>query len=105
MKVAEARELENELQRLRAENVDLRRKVNDFSAVETAKTKAETKVGHLERKVRQRIFLQTLVLIRSLQMEDLIQEKVVQKENELNATYDEKLRNYEDRWACSFYDQ
>jgi hypothetical protein len=30
-------------------------------------------------------------------MEDMIQEKVVQKENELNATYDEKLRNYEER--------
>lgn len=30
-------------------------------------------------------------------MDDLIQEKVVQKENELNATYDEKMRNYEAR--------
>jgi homeobox protein cut-like len=30
-------------------------------------------------------------------MEDSIQEKLVQKENELNATYDEKLRNYEER--------
>lgn len=30
-------------------------------------------------------------------MEDLIQEKVTQKENELNATYDEKIRNYEER--------
>ncbi|TFK54128.1 hypothetical protein OE88DRAFT_1154294 [Heliocybe sulcata] len=30
-------------------------------------------------------------------MEDMIQEKVVQKENELNATYDEKMRNYEER--------
>ena len=32
-------------------------------------------------------------------MEDLIQEKVTQKENELNATYDEKMRNYEERYA------
>lgn len=31
-------------------------------------------------------------------MEDLIQEKVTQKENELNATYDEKMRNYEERY-------
>lgn len=31
------------------------------------------------------------------QMEDMIQEKVIQKENELNATYDEKMRNYEER--------
>ena len=30
-----------------------------------------------------------------LQMDDLIQERVTQKENELNATYDEKMRNYE----------
>lgn len=27
----------------------------------------------------------------------MIQEKVSQKANELNATYDEKLRNYEER--------
>lgn len=32
-------------------------------------------------------------------MEDLIQEKVAQKENEFNATYDEKMRNYEERYA------
>ena len=34
-----------------------------------------------------------------MQMEDMIQEKVVQKENELNATYDERLRNYEERYV------
>jgi hypothetical protein len=32
-------------------------------------------------------------------MEDLIREKVTQKENELNATYDEKMMNYEERWV------
>lgn len=32
-------------------------------------------------------------------MEELIQEKVSQKENELNATYDEKMRNYEARYV------
>jgi len=32
-------------------------------------------------------------------MESLIQEKVSQKANELTATYDEKLRNYEDRYV------
>ena len=31
------------------------------------------------------------------QMEILIQEKTTQKENELNATYDEKMMNYEER--------
>jgi homeobox protein cut-like len=30
-------------------------------------------------------------------MDEMIQEKVTQKENELNATYDEKMRNYEER--------
>ena len=34
---------------------------------------------------------------RSLQMDELIQERVTSKENELNATYDERMRNYEDR--------
>ena len=32
-----------------------------------------------------------------LQMDELIQERVTSKENELNATYDERMRNYEDR--------
>ena len=32
-------------------------------------------------------------------MEEMIQEKVVQKEAELNATYDERLRNYEERYV------
>lgn len=32
-------------------------------------------------------------------MDELIQEKVSQKENELNATYDEKMRNYEERYV------
>ena len=32
-------------------------------------------------------------------MDDFIQEKVTQKENELNATYDEKMRNYEERYV------
>lgn len=33
------------------------------------------------------------------QMDAAIQERVVQKENELNATYDERMRNYEERFA------
>lgn len=32
-------------------------------------------------------------------MEGMIQTRVSQKESELNATYDEKIRNYEDRYA------
>ncbi|KAJ7268741.1 CASP C terminal-domain-containing protein [Mycena haematopus] len=80
VKVAEARDLEAELKRLREENVDLRKRVNDFAAIETTKKKAESKVEQLE-----------------LKMEEMILEKVAQKENELNATYDEKMRNYEER--------
>ena len=33
------------------------------------------------------------------QMDTAIHERVAQKENELNATYDEKMRNYEERCA------
>ncbi|KAL0068825.1 hypothetical protein AAF712_004155 [Marasmius tenuissimus] len=73
VKAAESQDLERELKRLREENVELQRRVNDFSSVETARKKAETK------------------------MEETIQEKLTQKENELNATYDEKLMNYEER--------
>ncbi|KAJ7446265.1 CASP C terminal-domain-containing protein [Mycena galericulata] len=80
VKVAEARDLETELKRAREENADLRKRINEFSAVETAKKKAELKVEQLEQK-----------------MDEMILEKVAQKENELNATYDEKMRNYEER--------
>lgn len=80
VKVAEAQELELELQRVREENAELRRRLNETSTLESAKKKAETRVEQLEQR-----------------MEDMIQEKVTQKENELNATYDEKMRNYEER--------
>ncbi|KAI0374103.1 hypothetical protein BV20DRAFT_1033504 [Pilatotrama ljubarskyi] len=80
VKVAEARELELELQRSREENAELRKRLNEVSSLESAKKKAEARAEQLEQK-----------------MEDLIQEKVTQKENELNATYDEKMRNYEER--------
>ncbi|KAF8973105.1 CASP C terminal-domain-containing protein [Flammula alnicola] len=80
VKVAEAMEHEAELQQLRDENAELKKRVNDFATVENAKKKLEAKVEQLDQK-----------------MDSLIQEKVSQKANELTATYDEKLRNYEDR--------
>jgi homeobox protein cut-like len=43
------------------------------------------------------VHVSDLLLDLVLQMDDMIQEKVSQKENELNATYDEKMRNYEER--------
>ncbi|PCH43609.1 hypothetical protein WOLCODRAFT_18462 [Wolfiporia cocos MD-104 SS10] len=65
---------------MREENADLRRRVNESASLEAAKKKAESRVEQLEQK-----------------MEETIQEKVTQKENELNATYDERIRNYEER--------
>ncbi|KAL7411225.1 hypothetical protein BDY24DRAFT_142500 [Mrakia frigida] len=80
VKVAEARVLESELTRLREENLDLKRQVGEIAGVEEKRKKAEAKVETLEEK-----------------MDELIQERVTSKENELNATYDERMRNYEDR--------
>jgi homeobox protein cut-like len=80
IKVEEARSVEAELTRLREENAELRHKVNEVNTLEAAKKKAEARAEQLEEK-----------------MEMMVQEKVSQKENELNATYDEKLRNYEER--------
>lgn len=34
-------------------------------------------------------------------MDIMIQEKVLQKQNELNASYDEKLRNYQERYVLN----
>ncbi|EJD42675.1 hypothetical protein AURDEDRAFT_145653 [Auricularia subglabra TFB-10046 SS5] len=80
VKVAEAQVVQSELQRLRDDNAELKRRVQDLSALDAAKKKAEARAEQLEEK-----------------MEEMIKEKVTQKENELNATYDERLRNYEDR--------
>lgn len=51
VKVAEAVEAEAELHRLRDENALLKRRVSDFSIVENAKKKADTRVEQLEFKV------------------------------------------------------
>ncbi|KAF8638030.1 hypothetical protein AX16_010662 [Volvariella volvacea WC 439] len=80
VKIAEVQEKEAAMQRLQEENTELRKRVGDLSASDNARRRAEVKAEQLEQK-----------------MEDLIQERVAQKENELNATYDEKLRNYEER--------
>lgn len=44
-------EQETELKRLREENVELRKRVDDFSSLESAKKKLESKVESLEFKV------------------------------------------------------
>ena len=52
VKVAEARELESELQRLKEENAGLRKRLSESSSLESAKKKAEAKLEQLEHKVR-----------------------------------------------------
>ena len=82
---------------MRNENTELKKRINDFSSVENAKKKLEAKVETLEQKVR----LTGLIIWRHkltlFKMDALIQDKVSQKANELTATYDEKLRNYDER--------
>ena len=85
IKASQASQLEAEVTRLKEENAALNRKLSDLSNIESAKKKTEAKAQQLEDR-----------------MEDMIAEKVSQKENELHATYDEKLRNYEDRYEMSW---
>ena len=70
------------MEKLKEENAALNQKVQELSSVDASKKKLETKVQQLESR-----------------MEDMITEKVSQKENEMHATYDEKFRNYEDRYV------
>ncbi|KIJ09330.1 hypothetical protein PAXINDRAFT_172520 [Paxillus involutus ATCC 200175] len=70
---AEVSTLKAEVARIKGENAELRK---ENGVLESAKRRVET----LE-----------------VKMDDLIVEKVTQKENELNATYDERMRNYEER--------
>lgn len=97
VKVAEARMLESELGRLREENAELKKQVGDMGAVEDRWKKAESRADQLEERASRFVFtFGTGALMRG-QMDDLIQERVSQKENELNAEYDERMRNYEER--------
>ncbi|ELU42507.1 CASP protein [Rhizoctonia solani AG-1 IA] len=75
VKVSDAEERQAELKNLREENAEFKRQVTDLA---DAKKKADT----LEEK-----------------MDTMIQSRISQKEAELNATYDEKLKNYEDRYV------
>jgi homeobox protein cut-like len=50
VKVAEARDLQDELQRVKAENVELQRRVAEFANIEAAKKKSESRVEQLEEK-------------------------------------------------------
>jgi homeobox protein cut-like len=50
VKVAEARDLQDELQRVKAENAEFQRRIAEFANVEAAKKKAESRVEQLEEK-------------------------------------------------------
>lgn len=56
-----------------------------MSSAEASWKKAEAKAQILEERI-----------------DDMVAERVSHKENELNATYDERIRNYEERFA-TFY--
>jgi homeobox protein cut-like len=52
VKVAEARDLEAELQHVKAENAELERRVSELASMDAAKKKAESRAEQLEEKVR-----------------------------------------------------
>lgn len=56
MKVAEARELEIELQRTKDENAELRKRLSETSSLEASKKKAEARAEQLEQRVRAAVF-------------------------------------------------
>ena len=106
MKAAAADDLETELHRLRQENADLRKRLNEASGLETAKKKAESKAEQLEQKVGEECHIYiSYRLMPENKLEDVVQERIGLRENELNAIFDEKIRNYEQRYASrhSFY--
>jgi homeobox protein cut-like len=52
VKIEEARDLEHELQRVKADNAELQKRVSEFPSIEAGKRKAETKAEQLEEKAR-----------------------------------------------------
>ncbi|EGU12038.1 hypothetical protein RTG_01920 [Rhodotorula toruloides ATCC 204091] len=79
-RASEAKVLEMELARSKDEIASLKQQLVESQSVEKEKKKLADKVERLEAK-----------------MEDMIHDRVSSKEAELHATYDERLRNYEER--------
>jgi homeobox protein cut-like len=52
VKIEEARDLEDELQRVKADNAELQKRVAEFASIEAAKKRAETRAEQLEEKAR-----------------------------------------------------
>lgn len=89
-----------ELGRLREENADLKKRAEEGRGVEDRLKKAEKRADGLEKEVS------TANGDRGKreadgQMEDMISERVLAKQNELNAEYDERLRNYDERYVAA----
>ena len=51
MKIAVTRDLEDEVQRIRSENAELKKRIAEFANTEMAKRRAEMKLDQLEEKV------------------------------------------------------
>ncbi|CAD6579741.1 MAG: hypothetical protein CYPHOPRED_000996 [Cyphobasidiales sp. Tagirdzhanova-0007] len=79
-RASEAKLLESEVSRLKEESASLKKELIEAQGVEKERKKIQDKHDKLE-----------------IKMEELLNERVASKEAELNATYDERLRNYEDR--------
>jgi homeobox protein cut-like len=52
VKIAEARDLEDELQHVKVENAELQRRVSELASMDALKKKAESKAEQLEEKAR-----------------------------------------------------
>ncbi|CEQ41956.1 SPOSA6832_03735 [Sporobolomyces salmonicolor] len=100
-KASEARVLESELARQKDEIASLKQQLVESQSIEKERKKLADKVEKLEGKVHNSSASQDarreLTGPSRRQMEDMIQEKVSAKEAELHATYDERLRNYDER--------
>lgn len=103
-RASEARLLESELAREREESISLKRQLADAQSIEKERKKLSDKCDKLETKVGPFALSRlskVLLSAKNQKMEEMIADKVAQTEAELNATYDERLRNYEDRYASS----
>jgi homeobox protein cut-like len=80
IKAAQADVFSSEVARLKDENGELKSKIAELGNVEDKRKRAEARADGLEEK-----------------MEGLIADRVQQKENELDAKYDERMKNYEQR--------
>ncbi|BGP56100.1 hypothetical protein JCM8202v2_003711 [Rhodotorula sphaerocarpa] len=79
-RATEAKLLEAEVARSKEENASLKQQLVEAQTVEKERKRLADKVGRLESR-----------------MEDMIGERVSAKEAALHATYDERLRNYDER--------